>query len=205
MIEPDGSRTFNCAEPRAWLERYGDGLYRFALARVRDPGAAEDLVQETLLAAWAGRDSFKGDCAERTWLTAILKHKVVNWLRKRVRERLRTTEGTGAAGDEFEDGLFNRRGIWRRSVQDRMGDPAWPAEREEFWAALRGCVGQLPPRLRDIFVLRYLDEAAAAEVCRELGLSEANLWTMLRRARLRVGACLAAGWMGGEPGTGGGR
>src|SRR5262249_55627616 len=70
-------------DPGGWVERHGDYLYRFAAAAVRHRQAAEDLVQETLLAAWRGRTGFAGGASERTWLTAILKRKVVDWLRRR--------------------------------------------------------------------------------------------------------------------------
>src|SRR5215218_10549615 len=93
------------ADPRAWLADHGDYLYRYALAAARDREAAEDLVQETLLAAWRARAEFAGRASERTWLTAILKRKAVDWLRRRVRERLRTG-GDGADG--FVDDLFTR-------------------------------------------------------------------------------------------------
>ncbi|MFW6061874.1 MAG: sigma factor [Planctomycetota bacterium] len=55
------------ADPKRWLDLYGDTLYRYAYARVRSEQLAEDLVQETLLAAWRARDSFQGRSSERTW------------------------------------------------------------------------------------------------------------------------------------------
>jgi RNA polymerase sigma-70 factor (ECF subfamily) len=189
-------------EPRAWLERHGDYLYRFAVARVRRADVAEDLVQETLLAAWKGRAEFAGQASERTWLTAILKRKVIDWLRRQVRERLCET----AAPDRFAADLFTRRGAWRKPPGrwDR-DDPAGPLDREEFWAALSACLDKLPPRFHEAFVLRYLDEAAGDEVCRELGLTPANLWVVLHRARLRMWWCLSRNWFGEEPHGGGPR
>ena len=74
-------------DPPRWVERHGDALYRYALARVRRSEAAEELVQEALLAAWKGRGRFGGRATERSWLVAILKRKVVDWLRRSVRER----------------------------------------------------------------------------------------------------------------------
>ena len=75
--------------PESWVDSYGDFLYRFALSRVKDPSVAEDLVQETFLAALRARENFKGESAGRTWLIAILKHKIVDHIRKRVREPIR--------------------------------------------------------------------------------------------------------------------
>ncbi len=184
--------------PGVWVERYGDYLYRFAVARVRRPDVAEDLVQEALLAAWKGRSGFDGTASERTWLTAILKRKAIDWLRRRVREKL--TVELGDEPDRFEADLFTRRGTWKAAPAEWTRDrPTDGLDREEFWAVLRACVGKLPARLQDVFALRYLDEAAAEEVCQELRLSPSNLWVMLHRARLRMWWCLSRNWFGVEP------
>ncbi|VTR92902.1 rna sigma-24 ecf subfamily : RNA polymerase, sigma-24 subunit, ECF subfamily OS=Methyloglobulus morosus KoM1 GN=MGMO_177c00220 PE=4 SV=1: Sigma70_r2: Sigma70_r4_2 [Gemmata massiliana] len=188
-------------DPHTWVERHGDYLYRFAVAHVRRTDAAEDLVQDALLAAWKAQDRFDGAASERTWLTAILKRKVIDWLRKQVRERLAADPGTGP--DRFTDDLFTRRGEWRAPPGLwARGHPAEVLDREEFWDALHGCLGKLPVRLHDVFALRYLDEAASEDVCRELGLTPANFWVMLHRARLRMWWCLSKNWFGTEPQSG---
>jgi RNA polymerase sigma-70 factor (ECF subfamily) len=185
-------------DPRAWVERYGDYLFRFAVARVRRSDAAEDLVQETLLAAWKGRAGYDGTASERTWLTAILKRKVIDWLRRQVRERL--TADPDADPERFDLELFTKRGEWKAQPGLWTRDPATEGlDREEFWTVLRACMSTLPVRLHDVFALRYLDEAAAEEVCRDLGLTPSNLWVMLHRARLRMWWCLSRNWFGVEP------
>ena len=88
--EADGAEAEPLTNPREWVDRHGDFLYRFAMARVRRADVAEDLVQETLLAAWRGRARFAGRSSERTWLTSILKRKAIDWLRRRVLERLQS-------------------------------------------------------------------------------------------------------------------
>lgn len=196
-VRADDSGLHLSADPRMWFERHGDYLYRFAVARVRRADAAEDLVQDTLLAAWRSRAEYDGRASERTWLTAILKRKAVDWLRRRVREQLHAAPPTT---DRFADDLFDRRGEWKSAPGrwDR-GERVEALDREEFWATFHGCLDKLPDRLHAAFVLRYLDEAAGAEVCRELGLTPANLWVMLHRARLRMWWCLSKNWFGEEP------
>ncbi|QEL17755.1 sigma-70 family RNA polymerase sigma factor [Limnoglobus roseus] len=190
-----GPTTDPGSDPRAWLDRHGDALYRFALARVRRADVAEDLVQETLLSAWRGREGFRGTSSEQTWLTAILKRKVIDWLRHRIRERV-----TDLGPDGFTDSLFTRRGDWKvPPARCDRGSPTTPLERDEFWATLHACLGKLPSRLHDVFVLRYLDEVAGDAACRELGLTPSNLWVMLHRARLRMWACLSENWFRDEP------
>ncbi|MDY3561152.1 sigma-70 family RNA polymerase sigma factor [Gemmata sp. JC673] len=192
--DPTAEDRLPGADPGTWFERYGDYLYRFALARVRRAEAAEDLVQEALLAAWRNRAEFDGRSSERTWLTAILKRKAVDWLRKRVREQLREADG---AADRFADDLFDRRGGWK--TPPGLWGAVEPLDRAEFWATFRACLGKLPERMHTAFALRYLDEAAAGEVCRELGLTPSNLWVLLHRGRLRMWWCLSKNWFGEEP------
>jgi RNA polymerase sigma-70 factor (ECF subfamily) len=181
-------------DPDAWLTAHGDALFRFAALRVRDAATAEDLVQETFLAALTQRD-FRGDAAERTWLTAILRHKVCDHLRRRCRELPLAPD---AEGDATVDGMFRPDGHWKRAPLACDYDPAQLSENAAFWAAFRHCRDALPERQAAVFVRRCLDDAPAEAVCQELGISAANLWVLLHRARTRLRACLEAGWFGGE-------
>jgi RNA polymerase sigma-70 factor (TIGR02943 family) len=198
---PDAPPT----DPHLWVDRHGDYLYRYALARVRRPDVAEDVVQDTLLAAWRGRDGFAGAARERTWLTAILKRKVIDWLRRAVRDR--EEDATGDA-DEWVDQQFTRLGEWRKGPKAWV-TPAPPpesgVERAEFWAAVHGCSDKLPAHLRDVFVLWHLEERPAADVCEAAGVTTSNLWVMLHRARLRMWRCLSQNWYGLVNPTGEGR
>lgn len=197
-VQPEDSESLLAVNPRTWVEKYGDYLYRFAESRVRRVDIAEDLVQETLLAAWKGRAEFMGQSSERTWLTAILKRKVIDWLRQQVRERVHVA--TGEIQDRFVTDLFDRRGEWKRAPgRWSRGDPAEPLDRAEFWTTMYACLNKLPARLHEVFSLRYLDEATGDEVCRELGLSQANFWVMLHRARMRMWWCLSLNWFGEKP------
>ena len=72
--------------PDQWVELHGDYLFRFALSRLRDPKTAEDLLQETFLAALQSLDRFEGRSTERSWLTGILKHKILDHFRRSGRE-----------------------------------------------------------------------------------------------------------------------
>jgi RNA polymerase sigma-70 factor (ECF subfamily) len=173
-------------DPGEWLTRYGDALYRYALARLRRPHDAEEAVQETLLAALRARRQFRGQSHPRTWLIGILKRKVADQLRAAARR---------APGSEVDDldTWFDANGKWRKSPRN-WRDPAASAERSEFWAVVRHCLARLPSRMAAAFTLRTIDERAAAEVCRELALSPGNLWVLLHRARLGLVRCLEVHW-----------
>lgn len=185
--------------PETWVDRHGDYLYRFALARVADPGAAEELVQQGLVTALAARHTFRGRASERTWLTAILKRKVADWLRAAVRRRAREEP----LPDKAADGLFTRAGGWRRRPDEWAPDnPGRETTRAEFRAALAGCLDRLPARLRQAFVLRHVDEEGTDVVRRAVGATAANLAVMLHRARVRLWRCLTVRWFGEDPAEG---
>ncbi|MHC4945232.1 MAG: RNA polymerase sigma factor, partial [Planctomycetota bacterium] len=88
------------SDPATWVDEHGDALYRFAITRLKDPEAAEEIVQETFLAALKAKDSFKGRSSERTWLIGILKNKVIDHFRKMSRERPVTDQGPDMAIEE---------------------------------------------------------------------------------------------------------
>lgn len=158
-------------------------LYRFALLRVRDTTVAEELVQETFLAALSGIQGFQGQSSERTWLVGILKHKIVDHLRHASREQ--TVEDM----DVEVAAYFNERGEWAvpPSVLD---NPTKNVEQDELRGRLAECLSGLPERLAQAFVLTQLDGLSAEEVCKLEGITATNLWVMLHRARLRLRHCL---------------
>ncbi|MCP4250022.1 MAG: sigma-70 family RNA polymerase sigma factor [bacterium] len=189
MTTAKQARSDGASDPIEWVDRHGDALYRYALLRLRDAGAAEDLVQECFAAALAGREQFAGRASERTWLIGILKRKVIDRVRRQARER-RTDEGESAGAGE--EAFFTTGGKWKVNPARWGGDPAGHLVDREFWGVFRGCLGDLPAPLAETFLLRELDQIGSEEVCEVLGLSATNLWTRLHRARLALRACLEA-------------
>ncbi|MCX5658671.1 MAG: sigma-70 family RNA polymerase sigma factor [Planctomycetota bacterium] len=183
------------SDPRSWVDLHGDILFRFALARLRDRHAAEEAVQEALLAALGARATFAGHCAERTWLIGILKHKVVDHLRRRIRDR---GQGDEPDNDTTEKSAFTWESAWRqpprRWSSAAQEDPASDLERQEFAAALRECLAGVPERAAQAFVLKIVDETDSDEICKVLSITPTNLWVLLHRARLRLRACLEQRW-----------
>ena len=179
-------------DPETLLEEHGNDLYRYALSRLRDAHAAEDVVQETFLAALADPERFRGECSARTWLTGILRHKICDHLRRRCRER--PTEGDSELHDPVCDEMFIADGHFRQPPQEWQRDPAQQAQDREFWEVYNRCLKTLPARQAAAFTLRELEHQEPEEVCQELELTATNLWVLLHRARLRLRACLEQHW-----------
>jgi RNA polymerase sigma-70 factor (ECF subfamily) len=178
-------------DPSAWVDRYGDYLFRYAMVRIRDRSAAEDLVQETFLAALAGRDRFAGASSEATWLVGILKHKVADHFRRQARE---SPVDAADLRDPPDPSAFDGSGHWVSGPADWGGDPAELLRQQEFREQLLRCLSGLPPGHANAFTLREIDGAATGEICKVLNVTETNLWVILHRARMQLRRCLEDRW-----------
>src|ERR1043165_8201006 len=179
--------------PEGWVDEHGDVLYRYALARVRKPEVAQDLVQDTLLAAIRARDRFAGQSSVRSWLCGILKHKLCDYYRKLGRETSFTD--LEFLEDECAD-RFVPEGFWVHMTgpKEWRPEPDEVMHRDDFWKTMRDCLGKLPERIATVFMMREMDEVESKEICVTLSISENNLWVMLHRARMALRECLAMNW-----------
>ena len=186
-------------DPEAWLDAHGDALYRYALRQLRDDALAQDAVQETLLAAFRSRHGYGGQATERTWLIAILKHKIVDIIRQRAREpAFEQLADPGEQGMEGSvDESFDETGHWVMAPRN-WGDPDRALENKRFREAFELCLSRLSPALADVFALRELAGLSTEEICKELDVSSSNCWVILHRARLGLRQCLEVHWLGGE-------
>jgi RNA polymerase sigma-70 factor (ECF subfamily) len=178
-----------------WLNEHGDYLYRYALARLRDPHQAEDAVQETLLAAIKS-DSFAGQSSVRTWLTGILKHKIIDLQRKRLRESPLSDVIDLDAHDTSMDDFFDQQGHWVDKPQ-LLEMPDNALEQKQFLGILAKCLERLPAKLSGIFMMRDVQEMDNEIICKELEITATNAWVMLYRARMSLRKCLEMHWITG--------
>jgi RNA polymerase sigma-70 factor, ECF subfamily len=184
-------------DPDSWVDEHGDVLFRFAFVRLRDETLAEDMVQETLLSAIQSLESYGGKSTERTWLTGILKHKLIDHYRKNRNQVQITDEDTDLSG---LDGLFERPDAWdgHWAVAMRPVDPEQSPEqvleREEFWDVMSRCLSDMPARVASVFTLREMDGLESSEICELLCLSANNFWVIMHRARMQLRRCIEINW-----------
>ena len=176
------------------LEQYRAYLLRYATLQLRDTELAADVVQDTLLAALTGRAAFAGKSSRKTWLTGILKHKLVDVVRRQAREVPLTGETDESEADAV-DALFKQDGHWRE-FPTNWGDPERAYENGRFWEAFERCSRELPARTARAFMMREVMELGTDEICKELAITPTNLWVMLHRARLLLRECLETRWFG---------
>ncbi len=146
-------------------------LVRFAQRKLRDPMQAEDVVHDVFEAVLSGRASFAGRAALRSWLTAVLKNKIVDLVRRNA--------GTDSLEDDSEDSAA-------LAIECPQPQPDEVAEQRQLLMRVLARIEALPPGLRDALRLRVLEEHSTEEVCRELGISEENLFVRIHRARKQL-------------------
>lgn len=187
------------SEPQQRLAALRPTLVRFARLHLRDDGAVEDVVQETLLAALAGLERFAGEAQLETWVIGILRNKLVDHLRRKGREQKVMVSATDEEGEEdFDrclDALFAADGHWADAPQD-WGDPQQVLSERQFLTVVETCLESLPERLARIFTLREILEFDTDEICKEIGLTPTNCFVQLYRARMRLRECLQLRWFG---------
>jgi RNA polymerase sigma-70 factor (TIGR02943 family) len=178
-------------EPSEWLDAYGDYLYRYAISRLRDTNAAEEVVQETFLAGIKKLSQFSGEGSQRGWILTILKRKIVDHVRQRAR-----FDRDGAVGTDFDptEELFDRSGHWKRSVAAWMNAPVDVIESRELWEIVENCLTHLPPGQASAFTLSVMEELDSDQICSELEITTSNLWVRLHRARIGLANCVGARW-----------
>ncbi|MEX0638235.1 MAG: sigma-70 family RNA polymerase sigma factor [Burkholderiales bacterium] len=180
------------------LESHRKYLLRYALFLLRTPSLAEDAVQDTLMAALAHRESFQGRSQLRTWLTSILKHKVVDLARKRDRGLPADAMQLGEE-DDAGDGPFGAGGRWIDPPAD-WGLPDAALASKQFWQVYRKCCQRMPERHALVFSMREVMDLSTEDICKNLEISKSNLHVILYRARQSLRSCMTKNWFAGDHG-----
>lgn len=179
--------------PQKWVDKHADYLYAYAITRINDEEVVRDLVQETFLAALEALPEFEGKSTERTWLTAILKYKIIDTYRKKSRQGIKVPLGINEERVEYFDPDLNN---WKKEhwpapfgVEDQD-----PLHNKELNNVLQDCMKKLPPLWLTIFTMKHMDDSSKDVICDELKLSESNFWVIIHRAKVSLRSCLQKRW-----------
>jgi RNA polymerase sigma-70 factor (ECF subfamily) len=174
------------------LEAYRPALTRYARRALRDAADTQDVVQDTFYAAIQSPDAFVGRSSPKTWLFGILKHKIIDTYRRKLRE-VPVAELPGCESQDDIDALFASDGGWREPPAS-WGNPEAALEQSDFFEVLEGCIACLPVRTAAAFTLREVMELEVNEICDVLGISPNNCFVLLHRARMKLRALLEQHW-----------
>lgn len=182
--------TSHQLHPDTWVDSYADYLFNYAVARVNDAEIAKDLVQETFFAGLKSAKNYKGDAAERTWLIAILKRKVIDYYRKinsnkgKAEVRMSYRSSSDSEGDWLEEQVADPFSNFENSA----------IENEELGLAIHDCISKLPKKQSLVFTMKTIQGISTEDICNELGINPSNLWVMIHRARTALMGCLNQNW-----------
>lgn len=183
MNNPSHANQFEQLRPK---------LVAFAVLQTKHHDQAEDLVQESILAALEGAENYAGTARFETWVYSILRNKLIDFIRKSQRERERFQR------DDQEinlDNFFDDREHWDMSATPcHWKSPEDLHMRKDFWEVFDLCLLHLPSSTAQVFAMRELMDMETQDICSSLEISEQNCWTILHRARLKLRACLEKGW-----------
>ena len=176
--------------PEKWVDNYADYLFNYAVARVSDAEIAKDFVQETFFAGLNSTKNYKGDAAERTWLIAILKRKVIDHYRK-----INSKKGKAEVRINYTSASEDE-GDW---LEERVADPFSKGgddtiENEELGLAIQECIAKLPQKQSLVFKMKTIQGMSTEDICNELGINPSNLWVMIHRARTALMGCMNQNW-----------
>ncbi len=184
------SMAENQLHPNTWVDAYADYLFNYAIGRISDAEIAKDLVQETFLAGLKSAKNYKGDAAERTWLIAILKRKVIDHYRKtnskkgKAEVRMNYSSQSDAEGDWLEEQVADPFSTFENST----------IENEELGLAIQSCISKLPKKQAMVFTMKTIRGISTEDICNELEINPSNLWVMIHRARTALMGCLNQNW-----------
>ncbi len=173
------------------VKAYTKDLSNYAIAKVHQKEIAEDLVQDTFLSAYQSYENYKGKSNEKTWLLAILKHKIADHY------RLKYKQHTEVASD-FVDKFFNENHRWKPEYRPtNWGDEKELLDDPEFSKALNDCLEKLPQKWSSAVQLKFLEEHDSKTICSKLEITTSNFWQIIHRAKLQLRNCLEFKWFKG--------
>lgn len=198
MNRSSAPSTPSSEDPLAELGQHRTYLVRYAMLQLRDPVWAEDAVQETLVAALENQGQFAGKATVRSWLTGILKHKIIDHFRAQAREA--PASGFSGSGDAEEaaeefDVLFDGRGSWDDKPSS-WGDPEKCLENKRFWEIFELCAKLMSVQVARVFMMREILGLSTGEICKDINITPTHCWVMLYRARMSLRLCLENKWLG---------
>lgn len=179
-----------------WVHEYNDALFSWAFYKTSSRETAEDLVQDTFLAAYHKFDSFKENSQPKTWLFSILNNKVIDYYRLSAKTTKKTISMSEDKGYELTEGFFDANENWK----NRSINPIWTQEEAlldnpDFNNVLKNCMNDLPENWNFAITSKYLTDKKADEICQDLNITVSNYWQIVHRAKLFLKNCLELKWV----------
>jgi len=177
MIDQDPHQVIN-----AWIEKYSDTFFDYLYKRVFDKPAAQDILQETFIAAWKNSSTFKKESNEKTWLFSILKNKLMDHYRMQAKLKTDLPDNSYFFDDDDH---------WTNTAAPKQWEEATASlNKKEFYLVLAKCKTKLNHVQQMVFTMKYIDEHEPKFICKVLQLTTSNYWVIIHRCKLQLRQCL---------------
>ena len=179
----------NSLQPELWVDKYGDYFLYYAISKVNDREVAKDIVSETFLAGLKSKENFEGRSTEKTWLTSILKRKIIDYYRK-------INSNKGKAEVRMEYTSEDQDGAWLEEQVSGLesSEADHSLRNEELGQAILKCLEGIKSKHAQIFKMKTMEAYDTDVICKEMGISSSNLWVIIHRARTALATCLDNTW-----------
>lgn len=181
----------------SWVNAYSDKMYSWCLYKTNSKEIAEDLVQDTFMAAFQSIKKYEGKSDPKTWLFSILNNKIADHFRKLYRNPTITESKINQSSEaSFFETWFDSNGGWleEQRPQAWRDEDAHLIDNKIFVQVLQSCMNKLSPDCYSAIQLKYLEGKKGEIICHELQISPTNFWQLLHRARLQLRRCLEINW-----------
>ncbi len=177
-------------EIATWVKVYTVDLFTYTIAKVSNKEAAEDIVQNTFLAAVESYSKFKHESNPKTWLFAILKNKIADYFRRKYKQT-----DINQSFDPLEI-CFDKDGSWNpcHKPEHWQFDEEELLDNQQFNLVLKSCFEHLPAKWSSAVQLKYFYEDNSTEICDRLKITQTNFWQMIHRAKVMLRFCLESNW-----------
>lgn len=168
--------------PNMWINSYADFLFNYTITRVRDEEVAKDIIQDTFLSALKAAPNFRGEATERTWLTSILKRKIIDHYRKINNPKHKAiVRFHHIQRDDSDINWLEERCEDRTNITGEM-----KLEAEEFESLVFKNIEKLPNKQYKALTMKTIQKMSTEDICKELDITVDNFWVTIHRARKRL-------------------
>jgi len=175
---------------QSWVIEYSDALFDWAYFKTSKREVAEDLVQDTFLAAFQSYHTFKFESNPKSWLNTILNNKIVDYYRKSAAQATVLNGENNRQAYAITESFFDQNDKWKSEPESIWKDDLHLLDDEDFNGVMRTCLEDLPETWRNAISFKYLFSRDLKEICQELNLSMSNYWQVIHRAKLMLKKCL---------------
>ncbi len=172
------------------VHQFSDDLFRFAFSKTKNKVVSEDLVQDTFIVAVTKLNTFRGESTHKTWLISILRNKIADYYRKKAKDNI--------SDKELDDQTFTfkKTGCWNEeSTPFVFEDTSHLLDNPAFNLIFSDCIEGLPPLWNSVIKMKYINPKKSKEICKELNITDTNLWQIVHRSKLKLKDCLDGKWI----------